>query len=351
MKRKIYFIIYSVIQFIMSIVVFVNHEKYAKELYDGMQSSLATIPEAAQMFNMDSAISVTLFTAGICASFAILFFILTLLNKVVDKKKFAIFLIAVSLFICCDEITSVFSLIALVLVCTLKKEKVQKEKKELKKLKDFKITYKEILLGVLLILVYLSQFVIDRLPISGVSFIVVVISYYLVVLALSIFVFRKRLVRDLKETKKDFGTYFKYIFKMWVIMIVFSLIAAVIRIVLGADGESANQLALNGAPLWYVVPLSVIWAPIVEECVFRGTIRRFVSNDKLFIVISAITFGLIHTIGQEVGIYNTLLQSLQYIAMGGVMAYTYTKTNNIFTNMGVHCIQNTFASLMMIFVM
>ena len=180
---------------------------------------------------------------------------------------------------------------------------------------------------------------------------ITIISYYLIVFGFSIYVFRKRFVRDFDFVSRDFFTYFKYIFKMWAVMIGFSLIAAFIRIVLGSDSLSANQTSLNDAPLWYVVPLAMIWAPIVEECLFRGSIRRFISDDKVFIIVSAISFGLLHTIGQEVGVYNTILQSLQYMAMGGVMAYTYIKTNNIFTNMGIHFIQNTFASIMMIFFM
>ena len=42
-----------------------------------------------------------------------------------------------------------------------------------------------------------------------------------------------------------------------------------------------------------------------------------------------------------------LIQSLQYMAMGAVMAIAYVKTNNIMTNMGVHCVQNTFSTIML----
>lgn len=352
MKRKIYFIIYSILQFIMGIVVFINNEKYAKTLYDATQSMLTDIPNSSKMFTMSTSINVILFSAGICTTFAIIFLIITLLNKVADRKKFAIFLTLSSLLLCNDDITTIASLIALILVIGMKGNKKEKvEKKKLEKLDDLKITFKDILLAIALILVYSSQFIIGNLSISKLPYIIIGIAYYVIVFCLSIFVFRKRLIRDFKETRKDFGAYFKYIFRMWGIMISLSLLAACIRILFGVDGESANQISLNNAPLWYVIPLSVIWAPIVEESVFRGAIRRFISNDKAFIIVSAISFGLIHTLGQEVGFFNTLFQSLQYIVMGGVIAYTYTKTNNIYTNMGLHCIQNIFASLMMLLVL
>ena len=138
-----------------------------------------------------------------------------------------------------------------------------------------------------------------------------------------------------------------YIFKWWGIMLGLSIVAAGIRLLLGGDVETANQAGLNSMPLWYVGPLAMIWAPFVEEGIFRGGLRRFVKNDKVFVVLSALLFGLLHTIGSETGLYNIFIQSLQYMVMGGVMAHVYTKTNNICVNMGVHCVQNTFGVVMM----
>ena len=63
--------------------------------------------------------------------------------------------------------------------------------------------------------------------------------------------FGKKLKRDFKEFKKNFGSYMGYIFKWWGIMLGLSLVAAVIRMVLGGDVETANQAGLNSMPLWY----------------------------------------------------------------------------------------------------
>ena len=122
---------------------------------------------------------------------------------------------------------------------------------------------------------------------------------------------------------------------MWGLLFLLSFVAVTIVSILGGDGMSENQAALNDMPLLYVVPLACIWAPIVEEGIFRGVLRRFIpNNDKLFIAVSAITFGLLHTVGQEVGIFNTILYALQYMAMGGALAYTYVNSNNI-TDKGI----------------
>ena len=118
---------------------------------------------------------------------------------------------------------------------------------------------------------------------------------------------------------------------------------------LGAKAESGNQEALKTLPLWYLIPSAIIFAPIVEEAVFRGSLRRFIKNDVAFIIVSALTFGLLHTFLSEEGLYSIIVQSINYVAMGGALAYSYTKTNNIYTSMMVHAFQNTFGVLMIIF--
>ena len=64
---------------------------------------------------------------------------------------------------------------------------------------------------------------------------------------------------------------------------------------------------------------------------------------------SAIIFGLLHTFSSETGLYNIIVQSLQYMVMGGVMAYAYSKTNNMFVNISIHAFQNTLGVLLMLF--
>ena len=95
------------------------------------------------------------------------------------------------------------------------------------------------------------------------------------------------------------------------------------------------------------IPLAVIYAPIVEESLFRGCLRRFFKNDKVFIIISAISFGLLHTIFSEPNLYNAIVMGIPYMAIGGFLAYLYTKTNNMCTNMAFHAFHN---AIVMIFV-
>ena len=103
-------------------------------------------------------------------------------------------------------------------------------------------------------------------------------------------------------------------------------------------------------PIWYSLPLAIIYAPIVEETLFRGCIRRFIKNDKLFIIVSALVFGLLHTAFSEETIYNALVLAIPYATMGGFLAYIYTKTNNMLCNMSFHCFHNTIAMIISILI-
>ena len=110
------------------------------------------------------------------------------------------------------------------------------------------------------------------------------------------------------------------------------ILVAIIAALLCNEITSANQEGIMALPVWLSLPLAVIYAPIVEETLFRGCLRRFIKNDKVFIAISAMVFGLLHTVLSETTLYNTIFMSLPYIAMGGFLAYIYVKTNNLYLN-------------------
>ena len=361
MIKKIYFYIFAFIQFLSSIAIFVNIEERAKDFLLEMQDVFSTYPEnmakaIGEVFTIDVCKSYLMFSAAILLLITIAFLILVIFNREYKKKGITICLLIGSILFGISDTCFVLSLLALGIVSATKKkdnldgkDKVKKEKKSIQKLSPLKVDSKDIKLSILLIVIYLSQFILSEIPMSQALTIVGIISYYVILFALVIFIFSERFKRDFKALKDNLGLNIKYIFKMWGLMFLCSIGAVVIASLLGANDVSANQTGLNSMPILFVFILAVIWAPVVEESIFRGVIRRFIpNNDKLFIIVSAIVFGLIHTVGQEETLYLTFVQSLQYMAMGGVMAYTYTKTNNIFTNMGVHFLQNSFAVLMML---
>jgi hypothetical protein len=97
-------------------------------------------------------------------------------------------------------------------------------------------------------------------------------------------------------------------------------------------------------PKWFTVIFSVLWAPLVEELVFRGSIRRFIKNDKVFIAVSSVVFGLMHTIF-EASLVNVILLGLPYIVIGIYLSYLYSKSNNICSSILGHTLINLISSI------
>lgn len=354
MKRKIYLICYAVLQMLASVYTMFNANSIAKESLKMIKDAFKEMPAEMQtmineVYTLDSMVSSVWMTAIVALVLGAILLWLFVRDRVPVKKGLAITLTVISMLLGVNDIVTLLAVVALVLIIGIEKEKVvKKEKKEIKKLRELKVTGKDLLWVVVLVLAYSTQFIVPLFIENATLSIIFEILYYVLIFALVLYIFGKRLKRDFKAFKENFGTYMGYIFKWWGIMLGLSIVAAGIRLLLGGDVETANQAGLNSMPLWYVGPLAMIWAPFVEEGIFRGGLRRFVKNDKLFIVLSALLFGLLHTVGSETGLYNIFIQSLQYMVMGGVMAHVYTKTNNICVNMGVHCVQNTFGVVMML---
>ena len=352
MKSKIYFIIYSIIQILMGAYYFVYSKDIVTEQVKELQKTFSTLPEEySKVFldalNVNTLSATTKLLAIVGIVIAIVFLILVLKNQIREKKGLAVVLLVISMFLI-DSITMILALIALIVMIKIKpEEKKEKEKKEIKKLIKLPVTKTEHILGLTLVLVYFSQYFIFDLIQSNLLVFISGIVFYIVVFILTILAFSKQYIRDLKEIKSNFKTYFVYALKWWGIMLLISLGIGIIKVILNIPTESANQETLNSLPIIYVGLLSILWAPIVEEGIFRGFVRRGIKNDKLFILISAIAFGLLHTIGIEETLYDTIIQSVQYAAMGGVFAYVYTKTNNLCVNTMMHMFQNIMATIIM----
>lgn len=168
---------------------------------------------------------------------------------------------------------------------------------------------------------------------------------YLFMFILLLIVFYKDLKRDIKYFFKYFREYNSYVFKMYLfsLLCIFILTVA-IRISVNIE-TATNQAELTkqfkDTPI-LIGLLSIIYAPFVEEILFRGIIRKFINNKYIFIIVSGLLFGIAHVVDDFKSI-GELLYILVYGSLGCFLAAVYNKTNNIFTNMYFHFIQNTLA--------
>ena len=167
-----------------------------------------------------------------------------------------------------------------------------------------------------------------------------------------------------------------------------------------ADNQAIIEKMVKSLPLLITVSAS-LFAPISEEVLFRGGIRKLMNTKGVFITVSGLIFGLMHVTDNIVFILEILLigviinyivnnktndkkvvlsvllivlifigcgviyyfsfgnlitkitslniseviNSVSYIALGMYLAYLYIKEDNIIINIGVHALNNILSML------
>ena len=106
-----------------------------------------------------------------------------------------------------------------------------------------------------------------------------------------------------------------------------------------SNNEQAVRDSIKAAPIYMLFTCSII-APILEEMVFRRSLKGFINNKWLYIIISGLSFGLLHVIGNNANLAEYLFV-IPYGAMGCAFAYLYYKTKNISLPIIIHMIHNT----------
>lgn len=163
------------------------------------------------------------------------------------------------------------------------------------------------------------------------------LSYIIII----IFIYRKEIFKDLKDFKDN---YKKYLSKNVIIYLCGILLMALTNFIIYkitnqklSGNEEAIRSYIKEFPL-YMIFSSIIYAPFVEEIIFRKTIKDVIKNKYLFIIIAGLIFGLIHISNYRD--INEIMHSISYIIMGINFAYIYYRTNNIFTTMTFHFCHN-----------
>lgn len=170
----------------------------------------------------------------------------------------------------------------------------------------------------------------------------------ILLMILLILIYRKTLVNDIKDYFKNFKSYFSIAIKYWVIglfiMLVSNLLISILfKNINPVQNEENIQSILKVAPL-YILFSCGIYAPIVEELIYRKSIKDIFNNKWVFIIVSGLLFGLMHTAtglltNQEYD-FMQLIYTFPYAVMGCIFAYIYSKTDNIFVSVTAHLTHN-----------
>ena len=302
------------------------------------------IPELSKLSETLNNSNVSILQQGIILGICIIFSITNLiLSKNIQKNESKIvFLMSISMLM-----GGIYNIIAgFVCIIMIYKKKNGEDKEESKKIDNIKITARLIyaLLFIVIFIVFYTSIVIALLPELN-PWIQIIVFYggRVVFAAIPFFTTLKRDFKDFINNRKD---YLKEFVKIFAITLLFYVpVALIVNLITG--NESTNQSLIKEIPLWLTAILAVIIAPISEEILFRGFLRKIFKNDLLFIIISGIIFGIIHCMYAEENLLM-YLYILPYSVMGVGFAKLYTKTNNIYTNILIHFIWNAIAMLAMI---
>lgn len=260
------------------------------------------------------------------------------LNKKIDLNKCKTGILIISILYFLSNIIS--GILCFTVYGSLDKIK----KRELPVLEDIKEHSRLFYFIIFVICMILLMIVPNYIP-KKFSFIV-----YIIIFLTSILSFKKRLKRDFSVFKEYFKEYFVLVLKTWgKALILMAIISLLIRSFTGIT-TSTNQELINQMfkkiPLFTIL-LTVIYAPISEELLFRGCFKEVFKNKILFILLSGFVFGLMHVIDDYSSV-KELLYILVYGSLGSFLAAIYYKTNNIFANITFHFMQNTLSMLLLL---
>ena len=172
-------------------------------------------------------------------------------------------------------------------------------------------------------------------------------SIFLILIDISLMIityliYRKENNSELRKYNHNIVKYFTFGFIMWLIgvflMISSNLLIHYFYPSTVASNEEAVQEALKLSPV-YTAFAACIFAPFMEEMIFRKCIRKVFSNNFIFILVSGLLFGLVHNIS-VIG-KTDMIFIIPYGLFGCIFAYTYIKTKNIFVPITFHMIHNT----------
>ena len=225
-------------------------------------------------------------------------------------------------------------------------------------MEKIQINYKELFKVILIICLYfLLQYILSIPVILLMKYKIVgyntanLILYILLTLTFFL-IYIKTIIKDFKDFKKRYKEILKITFRYWFIGYLIMMVSSNIINILHLE-ENTNQAAnidlLRQAPLVEILCAS-IFAPILEELVFRRGLKKSTNNKYLYAIVTGLIFGLIHVTSSIESIKDIamLLYIIPYGALGTCFGLAYSETDNIFGTIAIHSMHNTIAILILI---
>ncbi|MEG1066895.1 MAG: CPBP family intramembrane glutamic endopeptidase, partial [Erysipelotrichaceae bacterium] len=174
--------------------------------------------------------------------------------------------------------------------------------------------------------------------------------FYAAMIIINVVIALPLLKQSLQKIKGNKWNLIKVSFTCYGQLLLVSLVVSTILFYFTGDVQSNNQVLIEQSfkmnPL-KIIFSTLIYAPIVEEIVFRGCIFAYLRNKHSFkysAIIASLMFGLVHVMASiGIGDFSDLINVIVYATMGFFMSLAYEKTDSIYGGMAVHLINNAFA--------
>ena len=109
--------------------------------------------------------------------------------------------------------------------------------------------------------------------------------------------------------------------------------------------EEIVQSMINTSPLLMFINACLL-APFIEEMVFRKGFKDCFTNKYLFIILSSLSFGLLHVVSADS--LGTFLFFIPYSLLGSSLAYMDYKSDSVIPSIIFHTLHNSFLVLISI---
>lgn len=212
-----------------------------------------------------------------------------------------------------------------------------------KKVKNWLIFF-----GILFLFLFLDYFIISIYYMAGndlknltlLDKIILLFFNYVVLTTIFIIKDHKYLKEKWFDFIKNFKKYAEISFRNWftgfIIMVISNIIISSFVTNIGQN-EAGVQTLISKLPILAFIA-TTICAPFIEEMVFRKYLQPCFDNKWLYMVVSGLIFGFIHT-SLSTNILELLL-IIPYGALGFMFAKTVSETNNIYTSIMTHMFHN-----------
>lgn len=156
-----------------------------------------------------------------------------------------------------------------------------------------------------------------------------------------VFIYLDDLKKNLKDYKENFSTYFPYGLKWWLIGLAIMIGSNMIIMQIYPSRAANETIIVQELQLYplYMCFSTMIYAPFVEEIIFRKTMNGIFKNNFLYILVCGLLFGFIHILANAT-VALEYLYMIPYGIYGSIFAYLFVKTKNIFVPMTFHFIHN-----------